>query len=70
MRRARRAGDQGELIGITVEIDALRAAAVGRSGYGETVVIGGFITVGRGGLGVALEGLESSFGGPVGAEKE
>lgn len=58
------------LFATTVEIDALRAATVGRSTYSEAALIGGFLAVGGRGLGVGLEGLEFLFGGAVRTKEE
>ena len=68
MRWARRARDKGVLVA-TVEIDALRTAAVGRSSDGEAAMIVGFLAVNGRRLGVDLEGLKFLFGGSVRAEE-
>lgn len=57
------------LFGTTIE-DTLGAGARGRSRYGEAAVIGGLIAYFGTGLRVALEGLESFFGGALRAEEE
>lgn len=58
------------LFTITVDIDALRAAAVGRGGDSEAAVIGGFIIMGRRGQRATLEGLKFLFGGAVRAQEK
>lgn len=53
----------------TVEIDAFGVATVGRSGYGETAMIGVLTRVSGRVLGIALESLDFWFGGAVRTEK-
>lgn len=53
----------------TVEIDALRTAAVGRSSDGEAAMIAGFLAVNGRRLGVDLKGLKFLFRGSVRAEE-
>ena len=67
--RARGVGNKRFLIA-AVEVNTLGVATVGRGGYGEAAVIGGFTAFSGGRLSVGLKGTKFLFGSAMRAEKD